>query len=281
MKSIRIFIIFIGFIGLFFTSCKSDFEKIRTSGDVDTIYKKAFEFYEQGEYLKSQSLFELVINNLRGKVEAEKVYFYYANTHFHLRRYVLASYYFKNFTTTFPNSSYREEADFMTGFSNYQLSPSHRLDQTYSLKAIDQFQLFVNTYPSSEKVKQCNQLIDEMRRKMEQKAYAEGQLYFDLRQYQASTQSFENLLREFPETPNAENVRYMMIRANYLLASNSVYTKQEERYKDTMKYYEIFTDKYPKSKFDKELVNIYKNSTQKLKDLENDRHKIKSSRSRS
>ena len=281
MKSIRIFIIFIGFVGLFFTSCKSDFEKIRTSGDVDTIYKKAFEYYEQEEYLKAQSLFELVINNLRGKVEAEKVYYYYAYTHYHLRRYVLASYYFKNFATTFPNSTLREEADFMTGFSNYQLSPTYRLDQTYSLKAIDQFQLFVNTYPASEKVKQCNQLIDEMRRKLEQKAYAEGQLYFDLRQYQASTQSFENLLREFPETPNAENVRYMMIRANYLLASNSVYARQEERYKDTMKYYEIFVDKYPKSKFDKELVTIYKNSTQKLKDLENDRYQIKSTRSRS
>lgn len=169
----------------------------------------------------------------------------------------------------------------MTGFSNYQLSPTYRLDQSYSLKAIDQFQLFVNTYPTSERVKQCNQLIDEMRRKLEQKLFAEGQLYFDLRQYQAATQSFENLLREFPETPNAENVRYMMIRANYLLASNSVYTKQEERYKNTMKYYEIFIDKYPKSKFDKELVTIYKNSTQKLKELENDRYKIKSTRSRS
>ena len=281
MKSIRIFLILISFIGLFFTSCKSDFEKIRTSGDVDTIYKKAFEYYEQEEYLKAQSLFELVINSLRGKVEAEKVYYYYAYTHYHQRRYVLASYYFKNFSTTFPNSTYREEADFMTGFSNYQLSPTYRLDQSYSLKAIDQFQLFVNTYPTSERVKQCNQLIDEMRRKLEQKLFAEGQLYFDLRQYQAATQSFENLLREFPETPNAENVRYMMIRANYLLASNSVYTKQEERYKNTMKYYEIFIDKYPKSKFDKELVTIYKNSTQKLKELENDRYKIKSTRSRS
>ena len=48
-----------------------------------------------------------------------------------------------------------------------------------------------------------------------------------------------------------------------------------------MKYYEIFIDKYPKSKFDKELVTIYKNSTQKLKELENDRYKIKSTRSRS
>ena len=88
-------------------------------------------------------------------------------------------------------------------------------------------------------------------------------------------------MREFPETPNAENVRYMMIRANYLLASNSIYTKQEERYKNTMKYYEIFVDKYPKSKFDKELASIYKNSTKKLKELENDRYQIKSSRSRS
>lgn len=277
IKLISSVLLAVGF--LFLTSCKSDFEKLRSSGDVDLIYKKAFEYYEEEEYAKSQNLFELIINNLRGKVEAEKVYFYYSYTHFHLRRYVLASYYFSNFSTTFPNSPFREEADYMMAFSNYQLSPSYRLDQTYSAKAIDQFQLFVNTYPTSERVSECNRLIDVMRRKLEKKAFAEGELYYNLRQYQAATQSFENLLRDFPETPDAERVRFLVMKGNFLLAENSVLGKQIERYQATLGFYKKFINKYPVSNYRKEADSISKTSNKKLKQLENDRYQIQSSRS--
>ena len=276
MKKRIIFSIFLAVGFLFLSSCKSEFEKIRATGDVKAIYAKAFEYYEAEEYLKSQNLFELIINNLRGKVEAEKVYFYYSYTHYHLKRYTLASYYFQNFSTTFANSTYREEAEFMRAYSNYQLSPSYRLDQTYSLKAIEQFQLFVNTYPTSERVAECNKLIDIMRRKMERKAFAEGELYYNLRQYQAATHSFENLLKDFPESPEAEKVRYLVLRGNYLLSQNSIFSKQEERFKATLAYYKKFVEKYPASKYRKDADSIHKNTNKKLKQLENDRYQIKS-----
>ena len=280
MKIKLILSIFVAVGFLFLSSCKSDFEKLRATGDVDEIYKKGFEYYEDQEYLKAQNLFELIINNLRGKVEAEKVYFYYAYTHYHLGRYVLASYYFKNFSSTFPNSTYREEADFMMGFANYQLSPNARLDQTYSGKAIEQFQIFVNTYPTSERVEECNKLIDIMRRKLEKKAFAEGELYYDLRQYQAATKSFENLLKDFPESPDAERVRFLIMKGNYLLAQNSVFKKQRERYELTMTYYKKFINKYPLSSYRKDADAIFNNTTKKLKQLENDRYQIQSARSR-
>ena len=279
MKLTTIFSLIFAVGFLFLTSCKSEFEKIRATGDVEQIMAKAFEYYDEKEYNKAQNLFELIINNLRGRVEAEKVYFYYSYTHYHLNRYILASYYFQNFTTTFPNSTYREEADFMVAFSNYQLSPSYRLDQSYSAKAITQFQLFVNTYPTSNRVEQCNKLIDEMRRKMEKKAFAEGELYFNLSQYQAATQSFENLLKDYPESPDAERVRYLIMKANFLLAQNSIFTKQEERYQTTIKYYEKFVEKYPQSKYRKDAESIFKTSSKKIKQLENDRYQIKSARS--
>ena len=147
-------------------SCKNEFEKIRASGDQEAIYEKAFEYYEKEDWVKAQSLFELIISTLRGKTQAEKVYFHYAYTHFHLRKYILAAYYFDNFSNTFTTSDLREEADFMSAYSNYQLSPSFRLDQTYTEQSIEGLQLFTNTYPNSERVAEANQLIDEMRKKI-------------------------------------------------------------------------------------------------------------------
>ncbi|MEM1120672.1 MAG: outer membrane protein assembly factor BamD, partial [Bacteroidota bacterium] len=149
------------------SACRSEFEKIRTNPDPGFLQKKAFEYYEAEDYQKAQTLFELIINGLRGQADAEKVYFAYAYTHYHQEKFVLASYYFKNFVSTYGNSAYKEEAEFMSAYSHYKLSPIYRLEQSYSEKAIDGFQLFVNTYPKSERVQQANELIDEMRKKME------------------------------------------------------------------------------------------------------------------
>ena len=207
-------------------ACKSEFEKVRAGGDPTTIYNKAFEYYEKEDYLKAQTLFELIIGGLRGKVEAEKVYFYYAYTHYYLKKYITAAYYFNSFANTFSNSEFREEADFMKAMSNYSMSPNFRLDQSYTLKAIGDFQLFVNTYPNSTRVDRCNLLIDEMRRKLEKKSLDEANLYFDLRQYQAATHTYEGLIQDFPETPNMESIRYKMSLAAFLLAENSIYEKK-------------------------------------------------------
>ncbi|MEK7257675.1 MAG: outer membrane protein assembly factor BamD, partial [Bacteroidota bacterium] len=227
---------------------------------------------------RAQSLYELIIPAFRGRPELEKVYFNYSYTYYHLAKYVMANYYFKNFASTFPNSSLREEADFMAAYSNYQMSPTYRLDQTYTLKAIEEFQTFANTYPTSQRVKEANRLIDEMRLKLEKKAFEEGLLYYDLRQYQAATVSFENLLKDFPETNNAEQIRYLIAKAAFELAENSIYERQEERYKKTVGYAKDFLGKFKDSSNYKEIKGIYDQSVKKLKSLTNGRYQDQSAR---
>jgi len=251
------------------TSCKSNFEKIRASGDTDLIYKTAFDLYEVEEYQRAQTLFELIIPQYRGKAELEKIYKTYAYTFYHQGKYVLSNYYFKNFATTFPNSESREEAEFMAAFSNYEMSPSYRLDQTFTLRAIENFQTFVNTYPNSERVAECNKLIDQMRLKLEEKEFEEANLYFDLRQYQAATVTYENLLKDFPETTRGESVRYMMAKAAYNLAENSVYEKKSERYEVATNYASDFTRKYKDSDNYSEIESIYEDSSKKAKSFPN------------
>ncbi len=264
MKNRQFLFVLLGFVFFSFYSCKSEFEKLRATADSETLHTKAFEYYEKGDYVKAQMLFELIINNLRGKVQAEKVYFYYANTHYYLEKYILASYYYKNFANTFPNSEYREEADYMSAYSNYQLSPKYRLDQTYTDKAIDEFQLFANYYPNSPRVEQCNLLIDQMRAKLEKKAVAEAELYYNLKQYQSAVHTLENVLTDYPDTKEAENLRYLTLKANYSLAENSVFEKQAERYEATIKLCKTFFSKYPNSRHIKEVSTINENSNNKI-----------------
>jgi len=253
------------FQAIFTTGCKTEFEKVRVSGDTELIYKEAFAFYEGEKYQKAQTLFELLIPAYRGKKELEKIYFTYSYTYYFEGKYILAAYYFKNFATTFPKSELREEAEFMSAYSNYEMSPGYRLEQTYTEKAISELQLFTNTYPESERVKDANGLIDEMRKKQEQKAYAVSELYFDLRQYQAAVHTFENLLKDFPDTKRGEQIRYMIVKASFLLAENSVVEKQDERYNQVKKYAEEYLRKYPKASNKKEVTQMLDKSINKIK----------------
>ena len=249
------------------TACKSSYEKIRTSGDADLLLKTALDYYEKEQYQRAQTLFELVLTNIRGKAEAEKANFQYAYTHYHLKQYVLAAYYFKNFANTFTNSNYREEASFMSAYANYRQSPTYRLDQTDSQKAIEEFQVFTNLFPESKRVEESNRLIDELRRKLEEKAFAEGELYYNLRQYQSAVISFDNLLRDYPESPDAERVRYLIAKGSYLLGENSVVDKKEERYLDAARRSADFLEKYPSGIYSKEMRQVKKSAEQAAKSV--------------
>lgn len=249
------------------SSCKTEFEKVRESNDPKLIYEQAMKYYEAEEWLKAQTLFELVLNTYRGRKESEDLYFAYANSYYNLKQYILASHYFETFSTTFGYSDKKEEADFMAAYSNYQMSPSYKLDQQYTMDAIDGFQRFVNMYPYSERAEECNKLIDELRGKMEKKAIEEASLYRDLKRYQAAIHVYDNILKEFPETERAEEIRYYMVLTAYNLAENSVYEKKKERYEAVLNAYKIFTKKYPKSKYRKELIETNNQANKALKSL--------------
>lgn len=257
--------IFLILVTMVIFACKSEFESVRTSNNPELIYTKALEFYEKEDWLKAQTLLELSIPNYRGKTEAEDLFMKFAYTHYKNNEFILAAHYFKSFATTFYNSDKKEEAEFMAAYSHYRLSPNAKLDQTYTAKAIEEFQTFVNTHPRSERVAECNELIDEMRRKLEIKAFQQGQLYYNIGQYESAVRSFSNLLTEYPDAVEVEKVRYLMIKATYEFANKSIYGKKQERYEDTVTLYNKFVKKHPKSEYGKEVEAIYSNTLEELK----------------
>ncbi len=238
---------------LMLSACKTEYEKIRTGGDPERMYHKAMEYYEAEDYLKAQTLMEAALPYYRGKAEAEELYFKTAYTYYNLKDYLLAAHYFENFGRTFLNSKYREEADFMAAFSYYRSSPNYMLDQSYTHKAIEYFQIFANRYPQSNRIPEVNKLIDELRGKLEKKAFYNARLYYDMEDYLAANTALKELLVDFPDIDKVEEIHYLLVESHYKLAVNSVYSKQKERLIDARKEAENFLKRYPKSKYRKKL----------------------------
>lgn len=254
-----------------FSSCKREnFEKIRMNPGVDYRYDKAFEYYNKGDYQKAQYLFEDLMGIIKLSEKAERVYYHYAQTHYKLKNYISSSYYLKQFYNTFPNSPLAEEALFLSAESFEKLSPSFRLTQDDTEKAIEGYQLFVNTYPGSQRVSISNDKIDKLRKKLEDKEMDNAKGYFRRMDYLAAAHCFRNMLVEFPDSKNAEEIRFMILKANFYYAKESILSKQIERFNIVKKEFEQFKRKHPGSQMLKEAESFNEISNQRIKFLTNE-----------
>ncbi|MGQ8336849.1 outer membrane protein assembly factor BamD [Sunxiuqinia sp. A32] len=245
------------------TSC-SDYNKIIKSTDYEFKYKKAIEYYDDEEFVRSAGLLKELVNIYRGTSKADEIYYYYAKSHFGMKDYLLAGHWFRSLVKEFPKSQYVEESQFMIGICFYEESPKPRLDQQVSQKAIDAFQLYINLYPNSDRVEEANRLIIELRDKLVYKSFLSGKLYYDLENYKAAVIALTNSLKDFPDTRYREDLMFMLLRAKYLLAIKSVEEKKEQRLSDALDEYFTFVDEFPESEFRKDAEKFYETTAKLL-----------------
>ncbi|MCB9198762.1 MAG: outer membrane protein assembly factor BamD [Flavobacteriales bacterium] len=253
---------------LFLASC-SDYNKILKGNDYELKYSKAVELYNEGDCYRALPLFDELMTYYRMTDKGEDVYYYYANTHYCLKDYYMASYYFKRFTKHFPTSPRKEECAFMSAICTMKNSPEYNLDPTDTRKAIDELQLFMDQYPESSKMDTCNALIEQLRGKLERKSYEQGKLYYKMEKYQSAIITFGTTLKSYPDTEYKEEIMYLMVRSSYLLAENSVEAKKMERYQETIKHYRIFADYFPQSEYLKNAQGYHDASLKEIEKLNN------------
>ena len=90
-------------------------------------------------------------------------------------------------------------------------------------------------------------------------------MYYNMGDFKASISSFNNVIKEFPDSKYCEESQFLILKSQYLLAQNSIETKQKERFEDAVKFYYKFVDNYPTSKYLKEAEQIFDVSKKKLK----------------
>lgn len=246
-----------------FSAC-SDFNKVIKSTDYEYKYKKGIEYYEAGEFVRSGTLFQELINIYRGTSRADQIYYHYAKSMMGQKDYLMASQYFRTLIKEYPTSKFVEESQFMVGYCSYLMSPKVRLDQEVTLQAIDALQLYINLYPFSERVDEAHRLIDELRDKLVEKSFLSARLYYDFENYKAAVVALENSLKEYPDTRFREELMFMLLESKYLLAINSVEEKKELRLSSALDEYFAFVDEFPESKHRKDAEKFYETTARLL-----------------
>lgn len=238
-------------------SC-SKYQKLLKSSDNDLKYEKAIGYYEKGEYYKAQQLFEQIYTFFRGTEKAEKISYLNAYCYYKQKDYIMGGYNFKTFASSYPASKFAEECAYMSAYCSYLDSPRSSLDPTSTNDAIAALQLFINQHPNSERVEECNKLIDELRGKLEKKAYDIAYLYYKMADYKAAIVTYNNVLKDFPDSRNKENIMYQILLAKYDYATNSIESKKKERLTDALEASRSLMNEYPNGKYFGQAKNIEK-----------------------
>ncbi|WP_128544973.1 outer membrane protein assembly factor BamD [Larkinella soli] len=255
-------------------SC-SPFQKLQKKGTDEEKYQAAVSYFKKGEFYKAGILFEELIPILKGSTESEMAQFYRAHCEYQQQNYQLSAFHFKQFYETFARSDFAQEAMYFYALSLYKDSPIYNLDQSNTLTAMSALQDFINAYPQSPFREECTKYINDLRDKLELKAYEKAKLYYktsaaNIANYRSAVVSINNFQREYPDSKYNEELAYLKVDAQYNLAKNSFTDKLKERHQEVVNYYQTFIDKYGTSSYAKRAERMYEDSRKELERILNE-----------
>jgi len=198
------------------SSC-NEYQQALKSEDISTKYTLGEQLYNEGQYSRANKLFVQIVPSYRGKPQAQKLMYLYADTFYQMKDYYVSGYQFERFATSYPKSEKVEEALFKSAESYSYLSRIFSKDQTETIDALEKLQTFINVYPNSNYLKEANLLVKDLQFKLEKKAFSTAKQYNTIGDYQASISSFDNFIIQFPGSTLREKAY-----------PNSVFLKESE-----------------------------------------------------
>ena len=214
---------------------------------IDTLMKKE-------KYGKAITLFDQIKNKYRGTDSAADMALKYAEALYKDRTYILSANQYERFTTSHPRHPQRDMAAFMAAKSHYQMSEVYSKDQRDTQIALAKLQDYINVYPDGEYVEEANTLVDELRTKLDKKAYEIAKNHHlraphNRAGYTAAITSFENFIIEHPGSIYQDDAHFYLLDSQYELAINSFPELIPERLELAKKYYNTFARRFPNSEY--------------------------------
>ena len=177
-------------------SCKSQYDALLSSSDVDAKYAAAFDYFNNGKYNKAARLFENMAVQTSGTEKDDTVQFYWGLSNYRFKDYYTAETNFSKFLTNFPRSPFADEAAFLRIDCLYRSTYRSELDQKPTYSALSVISQYMVENPESSHYPICKRMLQELNERLDKKAYDNARLYFKMEDYKAARVAFKNILKD-------------------------------------------------------------------------------------
>lgn len=262
--------IFIVLATICLTGC-GEYQRAQKSTDYDYKLDFAKRAFDKKKYVQASTILTDIITVFKGSEKAEDALYLLALSHYENKDYVNSGAYFKTYYDRYPKGKYTELARFYCGYGYYLDSPDVQLDQSGTIKAIEELQAFLEYFPHSDKVSIAQNAIFELQDKLTLKQLQNAQLYYNLGNYMGNNYEScvivaKNAIKDYPYSRYKEDLELLVLKARYQEASQSVDEKKQDRYHVVIDEYYSFVNNYPDSPNRKEAENIFKIASSHVKD---------------
>lgn len=252
------------------SSC-GPYQKALKSPDPNVRFEYAKRAFDNKKYVQTYTLLKDITTQFKGTDRAEEALYLVALSYYENHEYPDAAMWFKTYYQRYPKGKYAELARYYCGYAYYLDSPEAQLDQTETVKAIEELQGFLDYFPRSDKVTLAQNAIFECQDKLTLKELQNAQLYYNLgtylgNNYESAIITAQNAVKEYPYSKYKEELEMLILKARYQEASYSVEERRADRYRDVIDEYYSFINNYPDSPRRAEADNILRIAQRYVKD---------------
>jgi len=218
---------------LIIAGCSNSVDTARL--DAQSHFDYAYQLFQDEDYLYAVNEFQAILLQYPGSAVNDDAQYYLGMSYFKREQFLLGAYEFSKLIRDIPASPFVPEAQYMLAESYYQLSPPYQLDQAYTKKAIEEFQAFIDFFPTNPKVEEVEKKIDELNEKLAEKEYNAGFIYEKMEYFSAAMKYYQFVVDSYHDTKFAPAALYRKIMIE----------KQKQMDYEILKDISLFLEKYP------------------------------------
>lgn len=256
-------------LAMLLASC-GEYNKILKSRDAELKYTYAKKYFEEKKYGRTITLLDEILSTYTGSSKEEEILYLLAQSYFYDKDYTTATQYYTRYYNKFPKGEYTELARYNSAYGLYLDSPDARLDQTSTIRGIQEFQNFLEYFPQSEKAPEAQDLMFKLQEKLAYKQFLAARLYYNLglynreNYYESCVVTAREALKSYPFSEFAEEFQILIVRSRYEQAVYSIDQKKPVRYRDVMDEHFNYKNMFPSGKYAKETERYYHSAMKAL-----------------
>lgn len=157
--------------------------------------------YGEGDYADAIELLKVYSTGASGAADVDEAIYLLGRCYAANKDWTLAQNEFERVLRDYPESDSSASASFRLGEAYYGQSRKADFDQEYTIKALDQWQSYLRSYPGHWLNAEANRRVLEARTRLANKLLDTGTLYLKMRIFEPARFYFRQVIDEYGDTP--------------------------------------------------------------------------------
>ena len=157
--------------------------------------------YEHRDYAEAITLLLQYVQYHAQSPDLDQAHFLLGMTYVQRKEWPLAATEFNIITTDFPDSPRLPDAHYWLGKAYWEQTRPAAYDQDPTRRSIAQWTRFLNLYPDHPKAAEARDFLGQGRARLAEKAVKNGRLYVVLKQYKPAMIYFDEVVKDYSDTP--------------------------------------------------------------------------------